>query len=87
MAATSPAGATVTWPTPIVPTALTFGPCTPNSGTILSVGTHTVTCTLGSTANTSTGRGTFTVTVTAAPTIPAAPATGSLGSLGSAFGS
>ncbi|WP_181319704.1 pentapeptide repeat-containing protein [Rhodococcus sp. OK519] len=83
--AESPAAAT-TWTTPTVPTGLTFGTCTPASGTVFPVGTTTVTCTVTSVTGDvlTTGTGTFTVTSTPAVEPPAA---GFLGSLGPIFAS
>lgn len=82
----SAAGAPTAWTTPTMPAGLTFGGCTPASGTVFPVGATVVTCTVTSVAGDvlTTGTGTFTVTVT--PVVDP-PVTGSLGSLGSIFGS
>jgi len=80
VAATSPSGAPVTWPTPQSETGEQPGSCSDASGTVSSgsvfpVGTTTVTCRVDSTSNGTYGTGTFSVTVTGtAPTITS-PAT------------
>jgi len=81
--ATSNDGAPATWAVPAMPTGLTFGTCTPASGTVFPVGATSVTCTVTSVSGDvlTTGTGTFTVTTT--PVVDQ-PVTGSLGSI---FGS
>ncbi|MDI9916806.1 pentapeptide repeat-containing protein, partial [Rhodococcus sp. IEGM 1379] len=87
VAAESADGTPATWTTPTPPTGLHFIDCDPPSGTIFPHGISYVTCDVSSIRNSisTTGSGTFTITVTAAPIGAEPPTTGSLGSLGSSF--
>jgi X-Pro dipeptidyl-peptidase len=70
-AATSAAGATVSWPAPTVTDDQDPSPsvtCTPASGSAFGVGTTTVTCTASDASGNAT-TGTFAVTVTAFPVV------------------
>ena len=86
-AATSAAGATVSWPVPAVTDDQDPSPsatCAPASGSAFAVGTTTVTCT-ASDASGNITTGTFAVTVTAFPVVDP-PAGGSGGGSGTTTG-